>query len=309
MLVLIEYFSIVLQDPWAPEVLIFIRLSTIFTNPNVENTYFKTNSKFYKSAVKHFSEFANALWKSIKILTKATNSSVKGSGRERNKTSEFPCLFGWYFSRLPICVCPLLAKYNIHETDSSNQMKHEWSRYASFKNFSENLPESLTFKKIAESGFFYSGIGDEVQCFCCHTTWKKGDSIRLIEEHPLKCPLTDNIPIHNSNRSNQATIYFPPTLDEVSESKPNIENEIASPKDRETVSAPISSTKTGGDILNIDTYKALTARQCSFNSWKYSHVQDPMQLAQAGFVYMGNTYNHQLSVFIYISHTNGNDNH
>ncbi|KAL3882666.1 hypothetical protein ACJMK2_028984 [Sinanodonta woodiana] len=69
----------------------------------------------------------------------------------------------------------ILKSTNMDKTNEC--MKNEWARYISFGSFPLSSPVHPT--RLAQSGFYYSGNGDETICFSCglkNRNWKEGDS-------------------------------------------------------------------------------------------------------------------------------------
>ncbi|KAK3603524.1 hypothetical protein CHS0354_027940 [Potamilus streckersoni] len=69
----------------------------------------------------------------------------------------------------------ILKSSNMDNT--RERMKNEWARYITFVSF----PRSSRVQpiRLAQSGFYYSGTGDETICFSCglkYKNWKEGDS-------------------------------------------------------------------------------------------------------------------------------------
>lgn len=86
-------------------------------------------------------------------------------------------------------------------------MKYEWIRLSSFKEF----PTSSTVSSIrlAQSGFYYSGQGEEAICFCCgfrHDSWNTTESVneihRRLSPHCnfVKGEHTNNVAIQADSR-------------------------------------------------------------------------------------------------------------
>ncbi|KAK3603525.1 hypothetical protein CHS0354_027941 [Potamilus streckersoni] len=61
--------------------------------------------------------------------------------------------------------------------NARERMKNEWARYITFGSFPRFSPVQPI--RLTQSGFYYSGTGDETICFSCglkYRNWKEGDS-------------------------------------------------------------------------------------------------------------------------------------
>ncbi|KAL3882668.1 hypothetical protein ACJMK2_028985 [Sinanodonta woodiana] len=108
--------------------------------------------------------------------------------------------------------CPLSSLHSyvgeiVKPTSMDNmreRMKSEWARYISFGTFPRSSPVQPT--RLTQSGFYYSGTGDQTICFACGLNcqnWKEGDS--PFDVHKRLSPdcsfvngiMNGNIPIRN----------------------------------------------------------------------------------------------------------------
>lgn len=74
-------------------------------------------------------------------------------------------------------VTNVLNKINIGKHIEQNEkMRFETLRFATFRNFPSDKPFSIRF---AQAGFYSTGLGDEVACYCCGvrvSNWSETDS-------------------------------------------------------------------------------------------------------------------------------------
>ncbi|XP_053811839.1 E3 ubiquitin-protein ligase XIAP isoform X3 [Vidua chalybeata] len=73
------------------------------------------------------------------------------------------------------------------DTDGAQEWAQECDRRGTFAGFPQGCPVSVL--ALAQAGFVYTGEGDKVKCFSCHTTiegWVPGDS--AVERHKQLAP-------------------------------------------------------------------------------------------------------------------------
>ncbi|KAL3882683.1 hypothetical protein ACJMK2_029000 [Sinanodonta woodiana] len=97
-------------------------------------------------------------------------------------------------------------KANTSEEHRSNLTKYEWERYQSFQNFPSSSPVQPV--RLAQAGFYYSNVADEVTCFSCgikHRNWQDGDIPNEIHAHmsPACSFISFNIPIAREERTHE----------------------------------------------------------------------------------------------------------
>lgn len=66
---------------------------------------------------------------------------------------------------------------------NSDRMVHEWARLQSFENFPKNTPVSAI--RLSQNGFYYTGNGQEVECFSCHVrngSWSEDESVTQVHK-------------------------------------------------------------------------------------------------------------------------------
>lgn len=90
----------------------------------------------------------------------------------------------------------------------------ELIRLSSYKNWASDIFAI----RLAEAGFFYTGVGDKVQCYFCHIekeNWSQGDQPNLVHKKlNANCPLvvnsveTNNIPIYSNLLEEPLPSYF-----------------------------------------------------------------------------------------------------
>lgn len=176
---------------------------------------------------------------------------------------------------------------------NSADMEHEWGRLISFKTFPGDAP--VYRAQLASAGFYYTGVDDEVRCFSCsyaHKAWQRGDS--PVDIHRTKSPQckfikgeeNENKPIHDFRSTRRPDIRYPPPL---------LHNQNTTVSTQESNTEPAQTERKchlDVDIQSIimsDTkFKDFSERVLSFSKWTSSSIQDPRNLAEAGFVFTGN---------------------
>ncbi|KAK9502252.1 hypothetical protein O3M35_011055 [Rhynocoris fuscipes] len=142
-------------------------------------------------------------------------------------------------------------------------MNSEESRLRTFANWPEDAP--VDPRRIAKAGFYYMGLGMEVQCFSCGgriAEWNYGDKVmaKHISLDP-RCPFvvnpvnSGNVPLTNTSRRQS------PNSQEISGNIRRVNRNTVSP------------------------YKSEEFRLATFNTWPLNSVVPPIKLAQAGFYY------------------------
>ena len=162
------------------------------------------------------------------------------SSTNRNSNSVY-CLQGLN-SALP-SAHPSVSDFNYESMRVESFQAATWQ--------SANVPVSEPL--LAQAGFFYTGIGNIVECFCCHiklSDWKVGHS--PFEEHQKvqpRCPFVQGVDADNIHS-------------------------------RLPVMAGNTSRALG--------MRSITERLASFSRWPTSHSVKAVKLAEAGFYYAGN---------------------
>jgi len=152
--------------------------------------------------------------------------------------------------------------------------RHESARLRSFKNWPVSYirPETL-----AAAGFYFTGQGDTVKCFDCHTElcqWLKGDD--PIMDHERLSPTCKYV---NDTRSNVST-----------QESDNQRHSMALPGldvcgiHDDAFGVFMSQMEKAKHIY----YSSYANRLASFDSWDRRKRQTKEQLAQAGFFYTKN---------------------
>ncbi|XP_055981691.1 E3 ubiquitin-protein ligase XIAP [Sorex fumeus] len=134
-------------------------------------------------------------------------------------------------------------------------MRSEEARLKSFQNWPEYV--HLTPRELASAGLYYTGIGDQVQCFCCGgklKNWEPCD--RAWSEHRRHFPNCFFVLGRNVNSRNES---------DVASSDRNFSNSTNSPR------SPAMAD--------------YEARITTFGTWMYSVNKE--QLARAGFYALG----------------------
>ncbi|XP_060552837.1 death-associated inhibitor of apoptosis 1-like [Ruditapes philippinarum] len=89
-------------------------------------------------------------------------------------------------------------------------MVHEWARLESFQTFPKKCPVSTL--RLAQTGFYSTGKGVEVICFCCglkNEHWTENETVSELHKRLsphckfLRGEDSDNVPIHGVNVVNR----------------------------------------------------------------------------------------------------------
>ncbi|XP_061214079.1 E3 ubiquitin-protein ligase XIAP [Neopsephotus bourkii] len=176
------------------------------------------------------------------------------------------------------------------EADSDQEWAQEHDRLGSFVAFPLGCPVSAT--ALARAGFVYTGEGDKVKCFSCHTTvegWEPGDS--AVQRHKKlspNCkfitestfletnmhPLAQNHQHRTENGSSNSAVLC--ALDDTSDVEADY----------------LLRTRQVVDMSD-DFYPKIPAmcseetRLKSFHNWPFNGQLTPKELANAGFYYTG----------------------
>lgn len=151
-------------------------------------------------------------------------------------------------------------------------MNVENNRLRTFEGWPANA--AVEPQRIAKAGFFSTGRGLEVQCFCCGgriSDWNYGDQV-MARHRALdpQCPFVKN-PTQSGN-----VPMIPGDTPQPSTSSSESDGE-----------RPSSSTV--GDAGSWDQgmmYRSEAARLESFRPWPISFIVAPERLARAGFFYL-----------------------
>ncbi|XP_053396720.1 putative inhibitor of apoptosis [Mercenaria mercenaria] len=130
-------------------------------------------------------------------------------------------------------------------------MKYEWARYESFKTYPKSAPHFPS--TLARDGFYYTGDGTFVTCFCCGNRLDTAEHENIAEAHRHRSPncrfargeSSANVPINHR--------------------------------------AVDSRTGLNGN----PRYDTEASRRDSYRSWPQTSPAITMQLAEAGFYYVG----------------------
>ncbi|GLG97781.1 Death-associated inhibitor of apoptosis 2 [Gryllus bimaculatus] len=191
-------------------------------------------------------------------------------------------------------------------------MNQEQSRLNTFQSWPANA--EVEPQRIAKAGFFYTGIGLEVECFSCGrriSEWNYGDQVmarhRLLNpECPfVKDPITSgNIPVvyrspslySQVSETNQNSLPSPSLANSVDFlSSPQISTAsigVGATQD-DNINNLVSSTagvsnssETSNSNANFSSYRSEAVRLQSFATWPKSHIVSPSLLAKSGFFYL-----------------------
>ncbi|NXW06124.1 XIAP ligase, partial [Fregetta grallaria] len=176
------------------------------------------------------------------------------------------------------------------DTDRDQEWAQEHYRLGTFVEFPLGCPVSAS--TLARAGFVYSGEGDKVKCFSCHTTvegWAPGDS--AFERHKKLSPnckfitestfLENNVPPLAQNCQHRTEIgssnsALPCTLDDPSD----VEADYLL-RTRQVVDMSDNLYPKNAAMCSEET------RLKSFHNWPLNDQLTPKELANAGFYYTG----------------------
>jgi baculoviral IAP repeat-containing protein 2/3 len=151
-------------------------------------------------------------------------------------------------------------------------MNVEKNRLRTFEGWPANA--AVEPQRIAKAGFFSTGQGLEVQCFCCGgkiSEWNYGDQV-MARHRALdpQCPFVKN----PTQSGNVPTIPGGSPPHTATSSQPDGEG-------------PSSSTMGGTGTWDQGTlYRSEAARLESFRTWPIPYIVAPERLARAGFYYL-----------------------
>ncbi|NWV06752.1 XIAP ligase, partial [Ptilonorhynchus violaceus] len=175
------------------------------------------------------------------------------------------------------------------DTGSAQEWAQEHDRLGTFVAFPRGCPVSAL--ALARAGFVYTGEGDRVKCFSCHTTiegWVPGDS--AVERHKQLAPtckfITDSAFLENNmdpaaqnyqNRTENgsSSSALPCALDD-----PDVEADYLL-RTRQVVDMSDSLYPKNPAMCSEET------RLKSFHNWPLNGQLTAQELANAGFYYTG----------------------
>ncbi|XP_039600264.1 baculoviral IAP repeat-containing protein 2 isoform X1 [Polypterus senegalus] len=172
----------------------------------------------------------------------------------------------------------------------------ELFRISTFAKFPANV--GVSERSLARAGFYYTGIGDKVQCFLCNITlenWQPGDcpAERHRRQSP-SCTFIQGIPSSASLLSSSHSAFSPPVQSlsalQTSTSPPSIQIEDELSYFSHTFSSmPLRSLEDLCHRSNLSSNLNMRREQDrldTFQNWNVSNVM-PSELAKAGFYYTG----------------------
>ena len=195
-------------------------------------------------------------------------------------------LFSWTSSS-PVLVYPVHLERYLNDLQSNNAndlMKYEWARYSSFTKFPVESPAMPS--KLASLGFYYIGPYDQVQCFSCQLVygdWKLGDDpLDIHKRFSPNCTFllangSLNVPIHDGRINNVDNTFV------------NADNDGNKGAQGGCVENQVSAvdSQTFKNSCKHPRYMEFSVRLSSYVHWPCGDIQDPRDLAEAGFFYAG----------------------
>ncbi|NXU87232.1 XIAP ligase, partial [Xiphorhynchus elegans] len=187
------------------------------------------------------------------------------------------------------CNAPHDSEACATDTDCDQEWASSSCRLGTFAEFPLDCPVSAL--ELARAGFVYTGEGDKVKCFSCHTTiegWASGDS--AVERHKQLSPnckfitesafLEDNVDPVTQNYQHRAEngsidSALPCALDD-----PDVEADYLL-RTRQVVDMSDSLYPKNPAMCSEET------RLKSFHNWPLNGQLTPQELANAGFYYTG----------------------
>ncbi|KAF1580180.1 UNVERIFIED_CONTAM: E3 ubiquitin-protein ligase XIAP, partial [Eudyptes pachyrhynchus] len=176
------------------------------------------------------------------------------------------------------------------DTDRDQEWAQEHYRLGTFVAFPLGCPVSASV--LARAGFVYTGEGDKVKCFSCHTTtegWAPGDS--AVERHKKLSPnckfITESTFLENNihplaqnyqhgTENGSSNSALPCTLDDPSDAEADYlvrTRQVVDMSDNFYPKNPAMCSE--------------ESRLKSFHSWPLNGQLTPKELANAGFYYTG----------------------
>lgn len=175
------------------------------------------------------------------------------------------------------------------DADGAQEWAQERERHGTFVGFPQDCPVSVL--ALAQAGFVYTGEGDKVKCFSCHTTvegWAPGDS--PVERHKQLAPNckfitesafleSDMDPVtqnyQNGTENGTSNSALPCALDD-----PDVEADYLL-RTRQVVDMSDTLYPKNPAMCGEET------RLKSFHNWPPNGQLTPQELANAGFYYTG----------------------
>lgn len=169
-------------------------------------------------------------------------------------------------------------------------MNVEKNRLRTFEGWPANV--AVEPQRIAKAGFFSTGLGLEVQCFCCGgkiSEWNYGDQV-MVRHRALdpQCPFVKN-PIQSGNVPLiPGGSSAPPTRSNSCQPSSLTDGEGSS-SSRQNNPQPSADSLSIENVTSLDDgmdFRSEAARLQSFRSWPIPFIVAPERLAKAGFYYL-----------------------
>nr|XP_054497160.1 E3 ubiquitin-protein ligase XIAP isoform X4 [Agelaius phoeniceus] len=175
------------------------------------------------------------------------------------------------------------------DTNGAQEWAQERERRGTFVGFPQHCPVSVL--ALAQAGFVYTGEGDKVKCFSCHTTvegWVPGDS--PAERHKQLAPNCKFI---------TESAFLESDMDPVTQ---NYQNRTENGTSNSALPCALDDSDVEADYLLrtrqvVDMSDSLypknpamcseETRLKSFHNWPLNGQLTPQELANAGFYYTG----------------------
>lgn len=189
-------------------------------------------------------------------------------------------------------------------------MIYEWARLESFNTFPRS--SSVSCLRLAKSGFYYTGNGEQATCFCCgvsNDSWNTNESVHAIHKRIspnckfVKGEETKNVPIHINdvqtqlNHSTEGASGGPMDIHNATNrltgncvtGKPEHKGALLSSVKSNTQSRKQEACRVNEQPKHHE-YATKAARMASFTGWPSTIIVQPEELSVAGFFYAGKLF-------------------
>ncbi|WAR07713.1 BIR7A-like protein [Mya arenaria] len=236
----------------------------------------------------------------VKYLLDNTSSKIVDIIQEAKRLKQQTTKYLYMNSYKPVTrqiKCFPLLRQNLH-------MEQEWNRLVSFNNFPEDNSE-MSFIRLSQSGFFYTGERDIVECFSCGVKNNKWPhEVSVADTHRNISPdcafMTgkdeSNIPIHPAVKSNgnECNSACSRSIDEHTASYDETHEQETAFKNSKSENHPVNHREPKTEIINTLTsnakypeYAIKRRRYDTFHTWAFSHIVPSQSLVECGLFHTG----------------------
>ncbi|KAI4491236.1 hypothetical protein M0802_010332 [Mischocyttarus mexicanus] len=168
-------------------------------------------------------------------------------------------------------------------------MNNEENRLRTFSSWPSHAP--ISAERMAKAGFYYTGVGLEVQCFLCGvkiTEWNYSDVAIVRHRNAAPdCPfvlnpsITCNEPlVLPSNENRESLLNDRSSIDRTNQGESLLSTRSSSC--RVNRSTPLTDEE-----IDIN-HRTIENRLSTFTNWPIPEIVSPQKLAEAGFIYLQN---------------------